>query len=196
MNLRINLFTLLVVFVAAAAGVHAQAAASKIVIVDTAAFFNEQGGITKIIAASKTLNTDLASERSKVQAIVQRIEALTKELETIRGNAGRGVPVDERSFQNKVADLESLKREGKYEEDKFNALARKRQSEIVGPVYSDVLRVLSDYVKTKDYGIIFDVAKDQGGMLLFASEKFDITKDFITFYNTKPVTTITSVPKP
>lgn len=195
MRLSARFFVFFVSVFAAAASVQAQAAAAnKIVIVDTAAFFNEQTGITKIVAAAKTLNTDLAGERAKVQALVQRVDALTKELETIRGNAGRGVPVDERTFQAKVAELDGLKREGKYKEDEFNALARRRQNEIVGPVYSDVLRVLSEYVKSKDYGIIFDVSKDQG-LILFASEKFDITKDFIAFYNTRPVTSITSVPK-
>jgi Skp family chaperone for outer membrane proteins len=195
MRSPIHFLVLIVLLLSTAAGIQAQAAASKIVVVDTAAFFNEQNGITRIITASKTLTTNLASERAKVQAVIQRVEALTKELETIRGNAGRGIPVDEKSFQSKMADLESLKREGKFFEDEFNALARKRQNEIVGPVYSDVLRVLGEYVKTKDYGILFDAAKDQSGMLLFVSEKFDITKDFIAFYNARPVTSITAVPK-
>ena len=88
-----------------------------------------------------------------------------------------------------------LKREGKYQEDEFNALAQKRQSEIVGPVYSEVLKTLGEYVKSKDFGLLFDASKDQSGMLIYASEKYDITKEFITYYNTRPVTAIAPVPR-
>jgi Skp family chaperone for outer membrane proteins len=175
-------------------GAQTSAQPPKIVVVDTAAFFNEKTGITKIVSASKALATDLSARRTEVQRLVQRVDALTKELDTLRGNAGRGIPVDEKSFQSKVEELERLKREGKYQQDEFNALAQKRQSEIVGPVYSEVLKALGEYVKSKDYGILFDASKDQDGLLLYASEKYDITKDFITYFNTRPVTSISSVP--
>lgn len=168
---------------------------SKIVIVDTAAFFNEKTGITRIVAASKTLNTELSGRRAEVQQIVTRIEAVNKELETFRANAAKGIPFDERLFQTKADEFERLKREGKYKEDDFNAFAQKRQSELVGPAYSDAMRVLGEYVKSKDYGIIFDASKDQTGMLIYASEKFDITRDFVAFYNARPATTIAPVPR-
>lgn len=186
---------LLSVFVfSLAASAQQGATASKIVIVDTAAFFNEKTGITRIVSASKSLTAELAGKRGEVQLIVQRVDALSKEIDTLRGNAGRGIPVDERTFQGKIDELERLKREGKYKEDEFNAHAQKRQNEVVGPVYSEVLKVLGEYVKLKDYGILFDASKDQSGMLIYASEKFDITRDFINYFNTRPVTSISSVP--
>lgn len=170
-------------------------APSKIVIIDTAAFFNEKSGITKIVAAAKTLSTDLAGRRSEVQALVARIDVLNKEIEVFRSNAAKGIPIDEKTFQTKVDEVERLKREGKYKEDEFNAHAQKRQTEIVGPVYSEVLRTLGEYVKTKDYGIIFDASKDQSGLLIFASEKYDITREFIAYYNARPLTAIAPVPR-
>ena len=175
--------------------VSAQAAANKIVVIDTAAFFNEKTGITKIITASRNLSSELAPKRAAVQQIVAKIDALNKELTTFQSNASKGIPVDEKTVQGKVEELDRLKREGKYQEDEFNAFAQKRQNEIVGPVYSEVLKSLGDYVKSKDYGLLFDASKDQSGMLIFASEKFDITRDFITFYNTRPVTAIAPVPR-
>ena len=110
-------------------------------------------------------------------------------------NAGKGIPVDERSFQTKVDELEGLKRQGKFKEDEYNAFAQKLQNDTVGPVYSEVLRTLGDYVKSHDYGILFDASKDQSGFLIFASEKYDITRDFIAFYNARPVTAIAPVPR-
>ncbi len=171
------------------------ASAPKIVVIDTTVFFNEKLGITKIVSASKTLANELAPKRNAVQQLVARIDALNKELASFQANASKGIPVDEKKVQTKVDGLERLKREGKYQEDEFNAMAQKRQNEIVGPVYSEVLKTLGEYVKSKDYGLLFDASKDQSGMLIYASEKYDITKEFINYYNTRPVTAIAPVPR-
>lgn len=181
-----------------AAGAFAQTPAQapiKVVIIDTAVFFNETNGVTKIINATRALNTELATRRSEVTQIATRIAALNKEVEQLRSNVANGIPVDERTSKAKVDELESLKRSGKYKEDDFNALAQRRQNELVGPVYSDVLKTLGEWVKSKDYGIVFDVSKDQTGTLIFASEKHNITKEFITYYNARPVTAIAPVPR-
>ncbi len=197
MLLRYTLISLalLVGYAASATLMQAQTPATplKIVVIDTAVFFNEKTGIIKIVAASKTLNTELASRRAEVQALTPRIDVLTKEIEALRTNAAKGIPVDQRTFQVKVEEADRLTREAKYRQDDFNAHAQRRQSEVVGPVYSEVLRILAEYVKTRDFGLIFDVSKDQNGMLLFASEKFDITREFITYYNTRPVSATSPV---
>ena len=173
----------------------AQTPAPKIVIINSAAFFNEKTGIAKIVAASKALTNDVAARRNDVQQLIARAEAVNKEVETFRLNANNGVPIDQRTFQAKVDELERLKREGKYKEDDFNAFAQKRQDDIVGPVYAEVLKALSEYIKTKDYGILFDASKDQNGFLIYASDKYDITREFIAYYNARPVTAIAPVPR-
>lgn len=198
MSARRSILVSFVFVVFLSIGVNAQAqpaGASKIVVIDTAVFFNEKTGITKIVAASKSLAVELSPKRSAVQQVVARIDALNKEIEAIRSNAAKGIPIDDKAAQGKVDELERLKRQGKYQEDEFNALAQKRQSEMVGPIYAEVLRTLGDYIKSKDYGIVFDVSKDQSGLLIFASEKYDITKEFINYYNARPVTAIAPVPK-
>lgn len=171
------------------------AVTSKIVVVDTASFFNEKSGITRILAAARNLSNELATRRSEVQALVSRSERLQKELSDLEQSAAKGVPYDQNLARTKADELERVRREGKYKEDEFNAYAQKRQNEVVGPEYSAALRALGDYVKSKGFGLVFDASKDQNGMLLFATEQYDITKDFITFYNTRPPTAINSVPK-
>lgn len=179
---------------AAFASAQTQGIASKVVVIDSNAFFNDKTGITKIIAASKSVVAEVAARRSEVQQLIQRVDAVSKDIEAMRGNAGKGIPVDEKTMQAKIDELERLRREGKYKEDEYKAFAQKKQNEIVGPVYSEVLKALGEYVTQKDYGLVFDLSKDQNGVLAFASDKFDITKDFITYFNAKPVTTISSVP--
>lgn len=171
------------------------AAAPKIVVVDTAAFFDEKSGITRILTAAKALSTELTPKRTELQQMIARVQVVEKEVTTFRENVAKGIPIDEKAAQSKAEELERLKREGKYKEDEFNSMAQKRQAQVVGPEYSAALKALGDYVKSKGYGLVFDVSKDQNGILIFATEQYDITKDFVTFYNTRPPTAINSVPK-
>ncbi len=168
---------------------------SKIVVVDTAAFFSEKGGITRILTASKNLSTELAPKRSELQQMVSRVQQVEREVTTYRENVAKGIPIDEKAAQAKAAEFERLKLEYKYKEDDYNAFAQKRQSQVVGPEFSATLKALGDYIKSKGYGVVFDASKDQNGFLIFVTEQYDITKDFITFFNTRPPTAINSVPK-
>ena len=127
--------------------------------------------------------------------MIARVQQVEKEVATYRENVGKGIPIDEKAAQAKVAELDRLKLEGKYKEDEFNTYAQRRQAQVVGPEFSAALKSLGDYIKSKGYGIVLDASKDQNGFLIFATEQYDITKDFITFFNTRPPTAINSVPK-
>ncbi|MEJ7622424.1 MAG: OmpH family outer membrane protein [Pyrinomonadaceae bacterium] len=166
----------------------------RIVIVNTGAFFDEKAGITRIVAATKQVNAELATKRADVTQLVSRLKVLESEIATARTNVQKGIPVDERAAQTKIVEFERLQREGKYKEDDYNAVAQKRQSEVVGVQYSAVLQALAGYIKQKGYGLVFDASKDREGFLIFATEQYDITKEFITFYNARPITTAAAVP--
>jgi hypothetical protein len=57
----------------------------------------------------------------------------------------------------------------------------------------DIGRAVNDYAKQKGFTVIFDIAKDDSGLLLaIGDEKIDVTKDFITFYNARPAATATT----
>ena len=166
--------------------------ANKIVIVDTSAFFNDKTGITKIIAASRQLETELAPKRNELQQMANRSQNLQKEIDALQKNVQNKVPIDQKAAQAKVDEMEKLQREGKFKQDEFNKFTEKRQNELLGPPYSEVLKALEGYIRSKGFGMVFDVSKDQGGMLIFATEQNDITKEFIAFYNSRPATSTSS----
>ena len=170
-------------------------AGSKIVMIDTAAFFDEKSGITRILTAAKNLTAEFAGKKSELQQIIARSQQVEKEVASFRDNVAKGIPFDEKAATAKVEELDRLKREGKFKEDEYNANVQKRQTQVVGPEYSAALKGLNEYVNSKGYGMVFDVAKDQSRMLMFVTPQFDITKDFIAFYNARPPTAINSVPK-
>ena len=170
--------------------------ANRVVIVDTSAFFKDKIGITKILNASKQLDAELAPKRNELQQLAGKTQTLQKEIETLQKNLQNKIPIDEKSAQTKVDELDRLKREGKFKEEEYNKFLEKRQNELLGPPYSEALKALEDYIKSKGFGLVFDVSKDQNGMLIFATEQHDITKDFVTFYNSRPATGATPTTSP
>lgn len=194
-SLLLLLFTFAVTLPTMAQAVQPTAVTSKIVIIDSSAFFDEKAGITRLLTAAKNLTNELAPKRNEIQQMIARLQQVEKEVAMFRENVTKGIPINEKAAQSKVDELERLKREGKYKEDEFNTLAQKRQTQVVGPEYSAALKALGDYVKLKGLGLVFDASKDQNGMLLFATDQYDITKEFIAYYNSRPPTAINSVPK-
>ena len=67
----------------------------------------------------------------------------------------------------------------------------------MGPVYSDIMKALNEYAKQKGYAVIFDGVKlDQAQILLGFDEKYNVTDDFIAFYNARPATAATATTTP
>lgn len=197
---KIRLFPIALIFITlfsfAAFSQPAQPA-SKIVIVDTSAFFKDKIGIIKILNASKQLDVELTPKRNELEQMAIRSQNLQKEIDVYQKNAQNKVPIDQKAAQAKVDEMEKLQREGKFKQEEYNKFVEKRQNELLGPPYSEVLKSLEEYIRSKGYGMVFDVSKDQNGMLIFATDQYDITKDFVAFYNARPATgsTPTTTPK-
>ena len=55
------------------------------------------------------------------------------------------------------------------------------------------MKAMQDFTKQKGYSLILDGAKlEEAGILIGFDDKYDITKEFITFYNSRPATTATT----
>jgi Skp family chaperone for outer membrane proteins len=85
----------------------------------------------------------------------------------------------------------------KRKQEDAKARYEKRYQEVVGPVFNDIVKALNDFAKQKGYAVILDGAKlEEAQILLGFDDKYDVTKDFVTFYNTRPAgTAATTTPK-
>jgi Skp family chaperone for outer membrane proteins len=82
----------------------------------------------------------------------------------------------------------------KRKQEDAKAKYERRYTEIVGPVFNDIIKALNDFAKQKGYAVILDGAKlEEAQILLGFDDKYDVTKDFITFYNARPAGTASAV---
>ncbi len=177
----------------AQAGAAQPAGTAKIVVIDTSAFADEKaGGITKYITAMKSLDTEFKPVQTDLQSTATKITALQKEIQTLQDQAAGGkVPVDPKTAQSKVDSYQLLQTDFKRKQEDAKAKFERRQDQLMGPVMQDIFKAMQDFAKLKGYDLILDAVKldAQQMILAFLPSKVDVTKEFITFYNTRPAGT-------
>jgi Skp family chaperone for outer membrane proteins len=136
----------------------------------------------------KALNTEFGPLTTELQGMSKRLDTLAKEVESLRTQTTNGVPVDEKALQAKYDEAEKLQRDLKFKQEDAQRRFEKRRQTLVGPVMDDVGKALNEFAKQNQYTLIFDIAKDDVGLLVaVGDDKVNVTKDFITYYNAKPI---------
>ena len=173
-------FLVLTMFLAAVAA-SAQTAPPRDVVINSEAFSDENTGITRVINVIKSVNAEFAATKTELDSMRKQIEALEKDIQ-----ANSNVLSPEK-LQPKIDHFDQLKIDFGRKQEDAKARFDSRYKAVVSPVTSDILTALEQYVKLKNYGIVFDVAKDENGLIVaLGDEKLDITKDFIAYYNARP----------
>ena len=172
---------------------------AKIVVIDTGAFADDKAGITKYKNAMKSLDTEFATVQSDLNSTAARLQTLQKEIQTLQDQAAGGkVPVDTKSAQAKVDQFQVLQTEYKRKQEDAKARFDRRQEQIMGPIMQDIFKAMQDFATQKGYDLILDAVKldAQQMILAFIPAKVDVTRDFITFYNSRPATTASTAGAP
>lgn len=197
----IRLITFNFIFVAVfALSAFAQAQdTGKIGLVNTFAFEDDKSGITKLVTASNSLESEFKTSTTELETMYNRIQALQKEIQTLQaqGNDPK-YPGDktklQATLQTKAADYDKAGREFKFKQDDLKARVDTRRQVVVGPIYSDVMKALQEFAVKNGYAVILDGAKLEEAQILMAfNNKYDITKEFITYYNARPAGTAAAV---
>lgn len=186
--------------IAQGANTAAPAGTGKIGIIVVEAFGDEKGGITKYKAAMAALQKEFEPINAKLRADLTRYQTLGQEIEKLRTPPAAGVPAastNQATLQAKVDELQNLEKNIKRAEEDAKVQLERRQAAVVGPVYSDIRKALNEYAKQKGYAVILDgVRLDEAQILLGFDEKYNVTDDFIAFYNARPASAATATTKP
>ncbi len=164
----------------------AQVGATKIAVINTEAFAAKTGGITKYVIAQNRLNAEFKVQNQQLTNLLNRINTLKKEINTLQNSKGT-VPAN---LNNKISQHNELARQYKFQQEDAKAKYDKRRGEVLGPVTSDIFKAMQLYSDQKGYSMILDAGQlNRAGLVLAFDKKFDVTKDFIRFYNARPAGT-------
>jgi Skp family chaperone for outer membrane proteins len=156
---------------------------TKIGLINSYVFADEKAGITKYLAANKTLIDGFKPLENELNGMNTRLQTLSKEIEDQR----KLPAADPKAIEAKIEAAEKLQRDIKFKTEDAKAQYVRREQQVLGPITQAIGSALQDYAKQKGYVLIFDIAKDQNGLLIaIGDQSVDVTKDFIAFYNAKP----------
>lgn len=174
------------------------AAGGKIGLVNTAAFLEDKpgAGITKFKNAVSSVEAEFKSVNDELQQLGTRYQNLGNEINKIRQTPAN-VPVDQNALQAKVTEYQDLETAIKRKQEDGKAKYARRYDVVVGPIMTDIAKAMSEYAKSKGYAIILDGGRlEEAQILLGFDDKYDVTKDFITFYNSRQPTAATATTAP
>ena len=166
---------------------------SKMAVVYTDLFLDQKSGIAKFSSVLTKLNGEFQAVRNDLTQMQTRGQQLEDEINKLQ-TAPAGTPIDQRSLQTKVEQLEQLKKDIQRKGEDAQASYNRRRQELFTPLQDEIAKALEAFAKARGINVIVDAASVP---LLYAADSIDITRAFIADFNAKnPVTAATTTTPP
>jgi outer membrane protein len=176
---------------AATAPATVQLPMSKMAIIYTDLFLDQKTGIAKFNSVVTKLNGEFQKTKDELTQLQTRAQTLESEVNKLR-EAPEGAPVDQRSLQAKIDQLEQLKKDIQRKGEDAQAAYNRRRQELFTPLQDEIGKALEAFAKARGINVILDGTQVP---LLYAADSIDITRAFINEFNSKnPVTATTTTP--
>jgi Skp family chaperone for outer membrane proteins len=156
---------------------------SKMAVIYTDLFLDQKTGIAKFNSVLTKLNDEFKKLKDEINQMPTRAQTLDA-----------GTPIDQRALQAKIDQLDQLKKDFQRKGEDAQAAYNKRRQELFMPLQDEITRALEGFAKARGINVIIDAAQVP---LLYAADSIDITRAFITDFNSKnPVTAATTTTPP
>lgn len=166
---------------------------SKMAVIYTDLFLDQKTGIAKFNSVVTKLNGEFQKPKDELTQMQTRATSLESEINKLR-EAPEGAPVDQRSLQAKIDQLDQLKKDIQRKGEDAQASYNRRRQELFGPLQDEIGKALEAFAKARGINVIIDAAQVP---LLYAADSIDITRAFITDFNSKnPATAATTTTPP
>jgi Skp family chaperone for outer membrane proteins len=159
---------------------------SKLAMIYSDAFLDPKSGIARFNSLLTTLNREFQPRQTELQSLQQKINTLSKEIDDTQNVAA---PDSIRQKRDQLAQMNTdFKRKGEDAEAAYN----KRRGEIFLPLQQDIGKALEAFAKARGITVIVDGSQVP---VVYAADSIDITRAFITDFNSKnPATASVSTP--
>lgn len=163
---------------------------SKIALVDTDQFLDEKGGIARLVAAAKRVDSEFQPRRTELQSLNSQIDKATADLQ-------KAAPVqDVKVSAQQQEKIDQMKKDLQRKGEDAQTAYQKRLQDVLGPVYEEIGKAIDAFAKARGITLVLDIGSDHGIKgIVSASDSMDITKPFITDFNAKFPATAALTPR-
>jgi Skp family chaperone for outer membrane proteins len=166
---------------------------SKMAILYTDLFLDQKTGIAKFNSVVTKLNSEFQKTKDELTQMQTRAQTLESEITKLR-EAPEGTPIDQRSLQAKIDQLDQLKKDIQRKGEDAQGSYNRRRQELFLPLQEEIGKALEAFAKARGINVIIDGTQVP---LLYAADSIDITRAFIADFNSKnPVTAATTTTPP
>jgi len=166
---------------------------SKMAVIYTDLFLDQKTGIAKFNSLVTKLNSEFQRPKDELTQLQTRATTLESEITKLR-EAPAGTPIDQRSLQAKIDQLDQLKKDIQRKAEDAQGNYTRRRQELVLPLQEEIGKALEAFAKARGINVIIDGTQVP---LLYAADSIDITRAFIADFNSKnPVTAATTTTPP
>ena len=158
---------------------------SKMAMIYSDAFLDPKTGIARFNSLLNTLNREFQPRQAELQALQTKINTLTKEIEDTQTVA------DPNAIRTKRDQLAQMTTEFKRKGEDAEAAYGKRRQEIFMPLQQDIGKALEAFAKARGITVIVDGSQVP---VVYAADSIDITRAFITEFNSKNPATAAVTP--
>jgi Skp family chaperone for outer membrane proteins len=171
--------------------VNATLPTSKIALIYSDAFLDPKTGIAKFNVVLGTLNREFQKQKDDLTQMQQRSQQLQDEVTKLQ-QAPAGTPIDQKSLQTKIDQLDQLKKDFQRKGEDAQAAYNKRRQDVFAPLQEEIAKALEIFAKAHNITVIIDGTQVP---LVYASASIDITRVFINEFNSKnPATALVKPP--
>ena len=163
----------------------------KIAVIFSEAFQDSKQGITKFAVIQNQLNTEFKKPQEDLDAAAKQVQALQDEIARLQKSAA---PADPKAIQAKMDQLDQLKKDSQRKLEDTQALYQKRRTDLLGPLQDEVGKALDVFAKSHGITMVIDGSQVPG--VIYASDTLDITRIFISDFNSKNPAAAASTAKP
>ena len=164
----------------------------RMAVIYTDAFLNPTTGIAKFNLLMTKLNDEFKKPKDEIQGMQTRAQTLEAEVNKLR-DAPEGAPINQQALQTKIDQLEQLKKDIQRKAEDAQAAYNKRRQDLFGPLQDEIGRALEAFAKARGINVIIDAAQVP---LLYIADSVDVTRAFITEFNSKNPATASATPAP
>ena len=161
-------------------------------VVYTDAFLDPKTGIAKFNSVVTKLNGEFQKVKDEITAMQTRAQTLEGEITKLR-EAPEGTPIDQRALQTKIDQLDQLKKDTQRKAEDAQGAYNRRRQDLFGPLQEELGKALEAFAKARGINVIIDAAQVP---LLYAADSIDITRAFITEFNSKNPVAASATPAP
>jgi Skp family chaperone for outer membrane proteins len=159
---------------------------SKIALIYSDAFLDAKTGINRFTTLITNLNREFQPRQTELQSLQGKIQALTDDI-------SKTAPVAEpKAIALKQEQLDQLKKDYQRKGEDAQAAYNKKRTEMFSPLQDDIGKALEAYAKAHNINVIIDGSQVP---LVYAADTLDITRAFISEFNSKnPATAVVTPP--